>query len=414
MVIKLAPHQIEAIEELADGKILKGGVGTGKSRVALGYFFSKVLKGTFPYNGQGDFGPPEKSVQLYVITTGKKRDSLDWEKEAAGFAISTKRESSYGGVAITVDSWNNIAKYTEVKDAFFIFDEQRLVGSGSWVKAFLKIAKANRWIVLSATPGDSWMDYIPVFIARGYYKNRTEFIRTHVVYNNFSDFPKIDHYIATARLERYRRHILVEMPYQSHTIRHPEYIMVDYDEAKFEKIWKKRWNIYEEKPLKDIAEMLRVARRLINTDVSRLGAVMEVLEKHPKLIIFYTHNYELELLRTLGATLSYPTAEWNGHKHEEIPESEKWLYLVQYTSGAEGWNCTTTNAILYFSLTYSYKLFKQSQGRIDRLNTPFIDLYYYILTSSSLMDKMIRKALNNKQNFNERVFKSSWEEKSAA
>jgi len=402
MVVELDTHQLKAIEGTHNGSIIKGGVGTGKSRTALAYYYTKVCGGSLQINGEGTTGPMAKPRDIYVITTAKKRNDKDWEKEAASFAISPDRSSSYNAVQITVDSWNNIAQYEKVTDAFFIFDEQRLVGNGSWVKAFYKIAKANQWIMLSATPGDTWMEFIPIFVANGYYKNRTEFIHEHVIYKHYGGFPKVDRYIQTQKLENLRKKILVEMPYTRHTTRHVLQIMVEYDKTLFERVWKDRWHIYEERPIKDVSELFIVMRKLVNSDPSRLGAVMEKLEEHPRLIIFYNFNYELERLRTLGETLGLPMAEWNGHKHQPIPETDKWIYLVQYTAGAEGWNCIVTNAMLFYSLNYSYKINEQSKGRIDRMNTPYSDLWYYILRSSSLIDTAITKSVAQKKNFNER------------
>lgn len=391
MAHELRPHQVKAVEEMHNGCVVRGGVGSGKTLVSIAYYLS--LK---------------KPMDIYVITTAKKRDDLDWDKEAAGFAISRNRDASRDGIKLTVDSWNNIVNYKEVKDAFFIFDEQRLVGSGAWVKAFLKIAKANQWIMLSATPGDNWMDYIPVFVANGYYKNRTEFLRRHVVYNNFSKFPKVDHYVETGHLAKLRKRVLVEMPFDRHTKRHVRYVQVAHDLNLFEKIWVKRWHIFENRPLKDVGEMFRVGRTLLNSDLSRYVAVMELLEKHPRLIVFYNFNYELEMLRVLATSLDYNVAEWNGKKHEPVPDEEKWLYLVQYTAGAEGWNCIETNATAFWSLNYSYKVMEQSKGRIDRLNTPYVDLFYYLFLSNSPIDRAIMKSLGTKTDFNEKDFVKSW------
>jgi hypothetical protein len=559
MAAELYPHQQAALEKLHNGAILWGGVGTGKSLTAAAYYIQS-----------------EAPRDVYVITTAKKRDSLDWEKEFVKFGVYKSPDATVAGV-LTVDSWNNLAKYNNVNGAFFIFDEQRLVGSGAWTKSFIKIAKRNRWILLSATPGDTWMDYIPVFIANGFYKNRTQFKQEHVVYSPFTRFPKIDRYVAVGRLVRLRNSLLVEMPYLRHTKRLVKTVGVSYDKAKFEKVVKKRWNVFESRPLRDAAEMFQVARKVVNSDTSRLTAVRNLLHVHPRLVVFYNFDYELDLLRMLvdescsdlighklsptaekpaycknssarhketepwqipnpastiscthaspdpsnssssascagltapssrsgsarttstitdatcgstshkertepwlihapvctesssntrkGEKSSVPAvtptspitefsesdststmrstksgstfhsegdilkkpcenpgkpskpsdpsstnlvvAEWNGHKHERLPTGERWVYLVQYTAGAEGWNCTTTDAMCFYSLPYSYKLWHQAFGRIDRLNTPFTELYYYILRSDSPMDLAVVKALNSKKSFHESAY----------
>lgn len=393
MTVTLRPHQLEAIENLDNGKILWGGVGVGKSHTALGYYMKR-----------------ERERDIYVITTAKKRDSLDWEGAAIGFGISTVRGLSSAGLLV-VDSWNNIGKYIGVEDAFFIFDEQRLVGSGTWVKAFQRIAKANRWILLTATPGDTWIDYVPVFIANNLYRNATEFKREHVVYAPFSRYPKIVRYLEVRTLEKYRNMLLVEMPYTPHTTRIPHDVICDYDTELFDKVVKRRWNVFENKPLKDVSEMFRVMRKVVNTDSSRLKALGEVLHQHHKVVVFYNFDYELEIMRNWLSGNEITFTEWNGHKHESVPETDEWVYLVQYAAGAEGWNCTYTDTILFYSLTYSYRNFMQSHGRIDRLDTPFTELHYYVLKSNSLIDKAIWNALSHKKMFNERAF---WSKNSAS
>ncbi len=401
---QLGQHQLKAIRELKNGSILRGGVGSGKTRTALVYFWTHIVDGRLPVNGIGDWQPPKRPIDLYVITTAKKRNDLDWEQEAVDQRVFVQGEY---GIQMTVDSWNNIGKYAEVRDAFFIFDEQRLVGTGAWVKAFYKIAKANQWILLSATPGDTWMDYIPVFVANGFFKSRSEFTREHVVFKPFMKFPKIDRFIGEMKLRRLRDSITVEMPYERHTKRHMRYVNVEYDRQKYDMVVKKRWNVFTEEPLEDVSQMFVAMRRVVNGDISRYGAVLQLMEKHPKLIIFYNFDYELELLRTLS-NIGFTVAEWNGHRHQPVPTGDSWIYLVQYTAGAEGWNCTETDAMIFWSLNYSYKIFEQAQGRIDRLNTRFVDLNYYLLLSEAPIDRAILKSLNAKEDFNERSFEDSW------
>jgi hypothetical protein len=389
-----------AIGKLAKGKILAGGVGVGKSRTAIAYFYLRECNGKAKINGKGEWKAPETPKDIYIITTAKKRDELDWQGEAALFGISMNSEDSIGGIKLTVDSWNNIQKYKNVYGAFFVFDEQRLVGGGAWVKSFLDIARKNSWILLSATPGDNWLDYIPVFVANGFYKNRTEFKREHVVYESYTKFPKVKQYLGEKKLERLRDSIIVEMPLDRLTTRHELYKIVEYDRALFKTVLRDRWNPYTQEPIRDVAELYRLMRRVVNEDQSRIWEIERLIQKHKKLIIFYNFNYELDILRNLGTIV--PIAEWNGHKHQEIPEGDTWVYLVQYTAGAEGWNCITTDTMVFYSLPYSYKLMEQAKGRTDRMNTPFIDLYYYIFRSAAPIDMAILRTLKRKKNFNER------------
>lgn len=404
MTIDLYDHQKEAVEKLRNGNILVGGVGSGKSRTALAYFVAKECEGNIETNENSQMKKPK---DLYIITTARKRDTLEWEKECAPFMLSTKREESICGVCVFIDSWNNISKYANVKDAFFIFDEQRVVGNGVWVKSFLKITKSNNWILLSATPGDCWVDYVPIFIANGWYKNRTEFFRRHVVFNNFTKFPKIDHYVEVTRLVKLRDAVIVNMFYKKKTIAHEEDVLVAFDKELFNTVMISRWNIYEKRPVRDIGELCYLMRKVVNSDPRRVDTVGQLLEKHGKVIVFYNFNYERDLLLDLGERMNFPTAEWNSHKHEQIPKTDKWLYIVQYAAGAEGWNCIETNAMIFYSQNYSYKATVQAAGRIDRLNTPFTDLYYYYLRSTSVIDLAIRKAFDDKRDFNESRFISA-------
>jgi hypothetical protein len=404
MAIELGEHQLKAIELLRTGSILQGGVGSGKSRTALAYYFLMECQGKMKINGEGDYSPMRNPKNLYIITTARKRDTLEWERECAPFALSTHQGDSVDGVEVIVDSWNNITKYTQIKNSFFIFDEQRVVGSGTWVRSFLKIAKNNSWVLLSATPGDTWLDYVPVFIANGFYKNRREFLMRHVIYNRFTRYPKVDHYIECGILAKYRQQITVTMSYEKKTIPHHETVIVPFNKEVLDKVFIKRWNIFEDRPVKDVSEMCYLMRRVVNSDVRRIDAVRDLVKRNSKTIIFYNFNYELDLLKQMGRELKVKVAEWNGHKHEPLPKGEKWVYLVQYTAGAEGWNCIETNCIVFYSQNYSYKITIQSAGRIDRLNTPFTDLYYYHIRSNAVIDLAIAQSLEQKKNFNEQKF----------
>ena len=401
--MKLRDYQLEAISNMKTGCILNGGVGSGKSLTSLSYYYLQN-GGSETFLTGGKYKRMKKPKDLYIITTARKRDTMEWEGELAPFLLSVNSDTSDYKNKVIVDSWNNIKKYKEVKGSFFIFDEQRVVGSGEWVKSFLKIAKSNDWILLSATPGDTWSDYIPVFIANGFYKNKTEFLREHAVFARFSKFPKVEKWIGTGKLNRYRRSILVDMNFKRKTVQHHEDIYVDYDKVTYKDVMKRRWDIWKDEPITNAGGLCYALRRIVNSDQSRALKLLEIFEDHPKMIVFYNFDYELDILKNLYYGENVTVAEWNGHKHEPTPRKGKWVYLVQYTAGAEGWNCITTDTIVFYSQNYSYKIMHQSAGRIDRMNTPFTDLYYYHLKTKSSIDIAIARALHDKKKFNENSF----------
>ena len=359
--VKLYDYQIDAIKRMNTGSILCGGVGSGKSLTALGYYY--VINGGDIYSDSYKCMLDDPPLDLYIITTARKRDTLEWDRELLPFLLSTNPDCNHYKNRVVIDSWNNIGKYADVKNAFFIFDEQRVVGNGAWVKSFIKITKSNQWILLSATPGDTWMDYVPVFIANGFFKNRSEFYRDHVIFSPWAKYPKVQRYINVERLTRLRSKILVDMDFNRKTRSHH-----------------------------------------INMECTRIDAVERVLKERNKIIVFYNFNYEREMLIQYADGAHIPWSEWSGHAHEDIPDTNSWMYLVQYTAGCEGWNCIKTDTILFFSQNYSYKVMEQACGRIDRLNTPFEDLYFYHLVSKSPIDRAIGLALSKKKKFNERAF----------
>lgn len=383
MSIKLHAHQLDAIERMHNGCILWGGVGTGKTVTSLQYYMEN-----------------EAPKDIYVITTAKKRDSLDWQKEATWFGIDTK-ERFPGRGTITIDSWHNVKKYVTIKDAFFIFDEQHASGSGAWAGSFIKISRNNSWIILSGTPGDTWLDYVPVFIARGYFKNRTEFKERHTIYSHYGGYPKLERYLRQAHLQKLRDSILVEMPMERHTKRYTVTHHTSYDSKAYKDVTKTRQNPETGEPFLNASAFVQYLRYILNKDESRIEVVDKIVREKKRVIIFYNFNYELEILREWGAKVDgLQVREWNGQKHDDIPTEGDWVYLVQY-NGAEAWNCTTTDTMIFYSLTYSYKMYEQAMGRIDRMNTPYTDLYYHVLMSKGVLDKRIWMALQGKKDFNE-------------
>lgn len=406
MPIKLYDHQLAALNDISNGCILCGGVGSGKSITAIAWYYLQNGGSIETLMGGDYIKMPDPPKDLYIITTARKRDTKEWEGELLPFLLSSIKQHLYSN-KIVIDSWNNIPKYVGIHDAIFIFDEQRVVGYGTWTKSFLKITKSNQWIMLSATPGDTWTDYIPVFIANGFYRNKTEFNEMHVVFKPFSKFPQIDKYVNIERLTRLRNRILVDMDFNRPTVRHSFVLPCEYDIDIYKSITKDRWNPYKKEPIMNASDLCSVWRRSVNEDPSRSEQILDICSQRKRVIIFYNFDYELDILRSLPYGDDVAIAEWNGHKHQEIPSTDRWVYLVQYIAGAEGWNCIKTDTIIFYSQTYSYRTLEQSMGRIDRLNTPYRDLYYYHLRSKAPIDIAIARALKSKKKFNETRYVTS-------
>lgn len=402
--LELYPSQIEALKKMHNGCVLVGGTGSGKSRTSLAYMYLNELKGTLQINGEGRWSPPKIKKDLYIITTARKRDSHDWDKEMLPFRLSTDISLSEGKIKVVVDSWNCIQKYVNVYGALFIFDEQKTTSGKKWSKAFIKIAKKNRWIMLSATPADNYNDLVSLFIANGYFKNKTEFNMRHVVFKPYMKYPVVDHYIGTGTLNYYRRQMYVIMDSQRKIHRESQIIRCNYSKENYKTIWKKRWDYFDNEPIEESGKLCYLLRRVVNEDEDRINHLIDILKEHPTAIIFYNYSPELELLRETFTKIHYKFTEWNGEKHEEVPQGNKWVYLCQYNSCSEAWNCITTNTMIFYSLNYSYKTTVQAAGRIDRSNSPYDILYYYYLSSYSPIDLAIQKALHEKRNFNERSF----------
>lgn len=405
MTVVYRPEQIQAVRQLQNGSILAGGVGSGKTLTSLAWYLTSVCNAASFKKGRSLAKKKVKdSPTLYVITTAKKRDSLEWEEEAARLGLSTDPTCSFTGSSIVVDSWNNIGKYSDREHAVFFFDEQRASGSGRWVKEFLKITKKNTWLLLSATPGDVWMDYLPVFMAHGFFRTRTEFMEDHVIFDRFAKYPKVKRYIGEAKLQRLRRSILVEMPVERHTTRERETVYCDYDRDLYKWVVKNRMDPWTEEPLKDAGGVCRILRKVVSDNDWRSEQAKRILSSNERVIVFYNYNYELDRILAVAESLGLPTAQWNGHRHDAIPAEPRWVYICQYTSAAEGWNCTSTDTVLFWSLNYSWRVTEQCEGRIDRLNTPYSRLKYYFLESHSSIDEAVRRSLSSKKVFNERAF----------
>ena len=405
MTVTYRPEQIQAVRQLQNGSILAGGVGSGKTLTSLAWYLTSVCNAaSFKEGGSLAKKKVKGSPTLYVITTAKKRDSLEWEEEAARLGLSTDPACSFTGSSIVVDSWNNIGKYSDREHAVFFFDEQRASGSGRWVKEFLKIVKKNTWLLLSATPGDVWMDYLPVFMAHGFFRTRTEFMEDHVIFDRFAKYPKVKRYIGEAKLQRLRRSILVEMPVERHTTRERETVYCDYDRDLYKWVVKNRMDPWTEEPLRDAGGVCRILRKVVSDNDWRSEQAKRILSSNERVIVFYNYNYELDRILAVAESLGLPTAQWNGHRHDAIPAEPRWVYICQYTSAAEGWNCTSTDTVLFWSLNYSWRVTEQCEGRIDRLNTLYSRLRYYFLESDSSIDKAVRRSLSSKKVFNERAF----------
>ncbi len=283
-------------------------------------------------------------------------------------------------------------------------------GSGfSYRPDRVRFSRGNERSIVTAVYNRIAMDVasidMPVFIANGFYRNKTDFVSQHVVWDwRQPKYQRVERYLGIGRLIRLRKKILVDMDFSRKTISIHKDVIVEYDRALYKAICKERWNIWEERPIKNASEFCHALRRAVNQSEDRQRALLDIFRDHPRLIVFYNFDYELDILKGLDYGENVEVAEWNGHRHQPIPENGSWVYLVQYIAGAEGWNCILTDTIVFYSMNYGYRTLVQAPGRIDRLNTPFDRLYYYHLKSRSGIDLAIAAANREKKQFNEMRF----------
>lgn len=378
MAVTFKDYQKRAINQMHNGCILCGGVGAGKSLTSLGYIDKVYPSGT-----------------VYIITPARKRNTGEWFDDI--------RKNDMDETRFVVDSWNNLSKYKDVKDAFFLFDEQKVSGKGTWAKSLIRIAKSNQWILLSATPGDTYDDYATVLIANGFVRNRTTWYDEYCVTKSQPFFHIVDHKNKDV-IDMMIRRIFIKMDYQSDKKRIERVIPIQARSAGEEKeILMTHKAPGAQMPFTTFAAAIAYVRMNCYDKSKKTEALRKIIEKHKKIIVFYNFLSEkLEIERAAidaNVTINF----YNGQRHDPIPDTDEWVYGVQYNSGAEAWNCITTNAMVFYSPNYSYKTMEQAHGRIDRVNSPYECLYYYMLLNELNIDNKVMNALSSKKDFNEKM-----------
>ena len=377
-MIKLLKYQEEAIQKLHSGSVLYGATGSGKSLTGLAYYMRCW-----------------SHLDLYIITTSKKRNAGEWEEEIAKLGCPPPK---------AIDSWNRLKNYRMVSDAFFLFDEHKVGGHGKWAQSMITIAKKNKWILLTATPGDVWDDYASIFIANEFVKNKTTWNEDFCIFDRISKYPKIIGYQREDVLKNMRDAVLVPMEYQSEKVPIPYVIpyKVDHEEEAYVLARRKSLRHPEMRAFRNTSAMFAYMRMNLPDKESKIQALADVLKKEPKAIIFYNFTPEKYEIENAARQVNIPFFQYNGQIKDNVPDGDTWVYAVQYTAGAEAWNCITCRTVIFYSMNYSYKVMTQAKGRIDRCNSPFDELhYYYFISPDFEIDQEILNALTRKEKFNE-------------
>ena len=112
----------------------------------------------------------------------------------------------------------------------------------------------------------------------------SQLIRSHVIFNRFVKYPKVEAYIDTWKLTENRQKILVHMHYEKKTKHVIKLMYASYDESLYKFVSEKRWNVYTDKPIKNISELCYVWRKIVNDDKSREDIIGRIIEEKRKVI----------------------------------------------------------------------------------------------------------------------------------
>lgn len=397
---ELYAFQKKAITELQqpDKHICIAGCGAGKGSIALHW-----LKTT------------NKKKWLF-ITTASKRDSKDVENEMVMW-FGKESLSSY---SLEVISWAALAKWTitnwnSLEDYAFVFDEVACAKAGvssNRGRAFIQIAKqTDCWTGYTATPGDRWEDFQAYFVAAGYVKNKTAFMREFCQVQTFKGYPEIVGYYDEHILKAYWKRLTVcpdtqamldELPAEQHKTYHFK------PSPTYKRFLKERLD-EDGNFIDTVMGYCHYCRRLCLT-AEKLQWVSDYLSGlGTNAVFFYNYIAEGEELEKVAKkALPKGAKVWRiDGKHHDIPTADtigKYdIVLAQYASGSESLNLQFMNHMVFVSPNYSYTTSIQARGRIKRIGQKQ-NMFFWYLVCDGTIETDVYACLRGKSDFAEDVW----------
>lgn len=388
--------QRQLLNSIEENYIIAADTGTGKTMMAIHHYLKH------------NTGEP-----LLILAPPQKIKEGGWQRELDFVASHYNIEIPYDIISYGVLS----KRWKEYKDWFLVMDECHYVKNPTSQrgKAAINLTKqSTNFLLLSATPSSNgWGDTIAYMIMFGYYKNKTQFLKEHAVYN------RIDYGNGPVNVvSDYRDQEKLQKLYQSFSIKLAKEDCLDLPPLVFEKVHfkpSKEYNIIKKdrvlgEELFDNISKLQHGLRFYANQADKLKYTEMLLEgTEENVIIFYNYKQENEELKKIAKKLKKKVFEVSGSK-TNLPDKEKWTSLknsvtiVQYQAGAAGIELQYANIVIFHTPTYSYQDYEQALGRAYRNGqTKKVTVYQYI--TKNTIETSIYQALAAKKDFTEELFR---------
>lgn len=415
--MKLYPYQQRVLEETKD-----------KNRVA--YYLDMGLGKTFV--GSEKMKQLNADTNLIICQKSKIDDWVEHLKKFCPylvFNLSNKKEfEKFMNLAphiqkVGVINYDLIHRRLELlmlKDFTLMLDESSLIQNPSTkrTKTILKLKPSNV-ILLSGTPTDGKYERLWTQAKLlGWSITKKMYFDHYVIEEKRQTaqgiiYTQILGYKNVERLKtKFREHGAVFMKTEE---------AIELPEQRFEKVYcetSKDYKKFMKNKIVEVENKTLVGDRSLTQRLyarqlcgiyskDKLQKFNDILEStSDRLIVFYNFTEELNQLKQIADKHERPCSLVCGNikRLECFERYANSVTFVQYQAGAMGLNLQKANKIIYYSLPESSALFEQSKKRIHRVGQRNKCLYYILICRNSVEEKIL-KALEQRKDFTDFLFK---------